>query len=166
MKKISSLQIAIDNEAREEKYYLAEAHRSQNPVVRKLLTHLAAEEFAHQKWIIERHDAMVETGKWPEEITLTEADSTLAQTLGQLDYQKDETKQHDDDDIACLKKAAQFEMEAADFYFRLAREATTPKEATFFAYLGKLEQDHMASIRDSLAYLEDPEAYFAARAEH
>jgi rubrerythrin len=166
MKKISTLQIAIDNEAREETYYLAQASRTRNPVVKELLTHLAAEEFAHQKWIVKRHEYMLETGQWPEEIAQEKGDLSLSEALKQLDYHSNEAKAHDDDDIACLNRAAQFEMEAADFYFRLAKEAANEKEQAFFFYLGKLEQDHMASIRDSLAYLEDPEAYFSARAEH
>ena len=166
MKRISSLQIAIDNEAREEKYYLAEATRSQNPVVKTLLTHLAEEEFAHQKWIVKRHERMLETGQWPEEISIEEEDFSLSAELKKLDYHSEEAKRHDEDDIACLKKAVQFEMEAADFYFNLAKKAKSQKEEAFFHYLGKLEQDHMASIRDSIAYLEDPEGYFAGKAEH
>ncbi|MBN2527947.1 MAG: ferritin family protein [Deltaproteobacteria bacterium] len=166
MKRVSSLQIAINNEVREEKYYLAEAARSKNPVVKTLLTNLAGEEFAHQKWIVKRHERMLETGQWPEELTIEESDLSLAEELNKLNYQSDVTRQHDDDDIACLNKAVQFEMEAADFYFSLAKKATNPKEEAFFHYLGKLEQDHMASIRDSLAYLEDPEGYFTGKADH
>jgi len=165
MKK-ESLQIAIENEAREEKYYLAQAERSRNPVVKRLLHHLAEEELAHQEWISKRHRYMLETGQWPEHIELEPSGQSLRDAMRTIDYRNEKTSLHDDDDIACLNRAAQFEMEAAEFYSRLARDSNSPREQSFFSYLAKMEQDHMASIRDSLAYLEDPEGYFLSKADH
>ncbi len=65
---------------------------------------------------------MLETGQWPEELTIDESDLSLAEELKKLSYHSDVTRQHDDDDIACLNKAVQFEIEAADFYFSLAKK--------------------------------------------
>ena len=57
-------------------------------------------------------------------------------------------------------------MDAADFYFELAKTSDSDEENAFFGFLAKTEQDHMASIADSLGYLEDPVSWYVGGGPH
>ncbi len=162
---MSSIKLAIDNEYRERDFYLKEAKRSKNPVVIRLLETLAQEELDHANWIGELHGKLVKDGAWPQDVSLQMKDTTLHAELKKLDYRAEATSRHDDSDVACLKAAIDFEKDAADFYTEIAGRCDNPQEQKFFSFLSKVEHDHMVSIKDSLAYLEDPEAWFES-SEH
>ncbi len=166
MDKISSIKFAMDNEQREKDYYLKEAARSTNPVVKRLLETLAEEEEDHKRWINKLHSTLLADGAWPEDVNLEMQDSNVKEELEKLDYKAEETKAHDDSDIEALKAAAQFEKDAADFYADLVKKCKNPREQEFFGFLKKIEHDHQLSIEDSLAYLQDPEAWFDASERH
>ncbi|HPQ81196.1 MAG TPA: ferritin family protein, partial [bacterium] len=68
-------------------------------------------------------------------------------------------EEHDDDDIAALKKAIEFESKGADLYAKLADSSTNPMEKSFFSFLAGIEREHHGSLADALAYLENPEDY-------
>ncbi|MBN2801821.1 MAG: ferritin family protein [Deltaproteobacteria bacterium] len=163
MDRISSIKIAMDNEQREEDFYLEEAKRSSNPVVIKLMKKLAAEEEDHKAWISKLHDKLVSDGEWPKDVEIGVEDSTIEEELKKLDFKDNATSVHDDSDIACLKKAIAFEKDAENFYNELAKKCENPQEAGFFKFLAKTELEHGLSIADSLAYLEDPEAWFSSK---
>jgi len=166
MDKISSVKFAMDNEQREKDYYLKEAARSTNPVVKRLLETLAEEEEDHKRWIDKLHKKLLADGAWPEDVDLEMVDSNVSDELKKLDYKAEATKAHDDDDISALKAAAQFEKDAAEFYAELVTKCDNPKEKEFFSFLAKIEHDHQLSIEDSLSYLQDPEAWFDAVERH
>ena len=166
MDKISSVKFAMDNEQREKDYYLKEAARSQNPVVKRLLETLAEEEEDHKRWIDKLHKKLLSSGKWPEDVDLDKKDSNVAAELKKLDYRAEATKAHDDNDLEALKAAVQFEKDAADFYADLVKQCDNQKEKDFFTFLAKIEHEHQLSIEDSLSYLQDPEAWFDASERH
>lgn len=161
MDKMSSVKFAMDNEQREMDYYLKEAARSKNPVVKRLLQTLASEEKDHKEWIGKLHTKLLADGTWPVDVDLDMVDSNVTQELKKLDYKADATKAHDGDDIDALVAAVKFEKDAADFYTELMGKCENPKEKEFFKFLSKIEHDHMLSIEDSLSYLKDPETWFA-----
>jgi rubrerythrin len=165
MDRMSSIKLAMDNEQREEDFYLAEAKRSGNPVVIRLMETLAKEEEDHKQWILTLHDKLVADGQWPEDVDIKTADSTISEELKKLDFKAEATSAHDDSDIACLKKAVAFEQDAEKFYNDLASNCDNRKEAEFFRFLAKVEHDHAQSIGNSLAYLEDLEMWFGS-SEH
>ncbi|MBN2342927.1 MAG: ferritin family protein [Deltaproteobacteria bacterium] len=166
MDRISSVKFAMDNEQREKDFYLKEAARSNNPVVKRLLETLAAEEEDHKTWIAQLHSKLIADGAWPEDVDLEMKDSNVNEELKKLDYKAEETKAHDDNDIEALTAAVQFEKDAAEFYAELVQKCDNPKEQVFFKFLSKIERDHMLSIEDSLSYLKDPEAWFDATERH
>jgi len=166
MDKISSVKFAMDNEQREKDYYLKEAARSKNPVVKRLLETLAEEEEDHKRWIEKLHSKLLSDGAWPEDVNLEMKDSNVTEELKKLDYKAEATKAHDDSDLAALKAAVQFEKDAADFYSELVKKCENPREKEFFSFLAKIEHDHQLSIEDSLSYLKDPEAWFDASERH
>ena len=166
MDRISSFKLAIDNEQREKDFYLKEAARSKNPVVIRLLETLAEEEEDHKRWIADLHAKLIADGSWPEDVAIQVKDSTLEEELKKLDYKAEATKSHDDSDIECLKQAVQFEKDAVEFYDEIVAACDNPQEKKFFQFLSKIEHDHMLSIADSLAYLEDPEGWFDSAERH
>lgn len=166
MDRISSVKFAMDNEQREMDFYLKEAARSNNPVVKRLLETLAEEEKDHKVWIAKLHTKLLADGAWPVDVDLDMVDSNVKDELKKLDYKAKETQAHDDSDIEALTAAVQFEKDAADFYADLVKKCDNPKEQEFFKFLAKIEHDHMLSIEDSLSYLKDPEAWFDATERH
>ncbi len=162
MDRMSSIKIAMDNEQREEDFYLAESKRSSNPVVIRLMLTLAKEEEEHKEWIEKLHSRLVAEGSWPEDVEIGVKGSNVEAELKKLDFKNDETSVHDDSDIECLKKAVAFEEDAEKFYRELAGKCENTKEASFFRFLADTEKEHAKSIGVSLAYLEDPATWFGS----
>jgi DNA-binding FadR family transcriptional regulator len=109
--------------------------------------------------ITELHDRRLAQGDWPAEVPIRVKDTNIRQVLDQMMGAVGSTADHDDDDRKALKKAAEFEAKGSRFYADLARACTNPMERNFFEFLSGIEREHMLSVADSLAYLEDPEGW-------
>ena len=160
MDRISSIKLAIENETTEMKYYLEQARRSSNPVAKVLFETLAQDEKEHMQQIKVLHDKLSDNGSWPEDVPIEVKGTDVKASILALMEKRDTSTDHDDDDIAALQKAAKGEADGARFYSDLAAACTNPQEKAFFEFLSRIENDHYTSIKDSLFYLEDPEAWF------
>jgi len=160
MERMSSIQMAIENEKREMQYYMEQATRSNNPVAKLLFETLAADELDHMKRIRTLHTKLTADGSWPEDLAIEVEGTNIKDRITELMQMKDTSKDHDDDDIAALEKAAQGEADGAAFYKDLAELCDNPQEKKFFGFLAQIERQHLMSIRDSLFYLQDPESWF------
>ena len=159
MDRISSIELAIKNENSEMEYYLGHAKRSKNAVARAMFENLAEDEKEHKTRLQGLHEKLISDGSWPKDVSITVAGTHIKSVLDNLANSSDAAADHDDDDIAALKKGAEFEEKGAKFYADLAQACDNPREATFFRFLAKIEREHMISIQDSLFYLEDPEGW-------
>jgi len=166
MNRISTIEFAIRNEAKETAYYLGEAARSKNPVAKVLFKNLADDEQEHIDKIKILHAKLVEQGKWPEAIPIEVADTNVMDALDQIGTDHKTTAAHDDDDIRALQRAIEVEKEGKALYEKLAASASGETEREFFSFLARIENQHLKSCVDSLAYLEDPEGYNIARGCH
>ncbi len=164
MDRISSIKFAIENERTEMAYYLDQAKRSKNPVAKLLFETLAADEKEHMERIRTLHEKLTGEGSWPEDVSIEVAGTDIAGRVTALMQQKSTSTEHDDNDIAALNKAAKGEEEGATFYKELAASCKNPQEKKFFEFLSQIEREHLMSIRDSLFYLEDPEAWYEEKA--
>ena len=160
MDRMSSIEFAIQNEHSEMGYYLEQAKRSKNDVVKLLFETLAADEKEHMNQIRALHEELTARGTWPEEVAIEIKGTAIAERVDELKRDKARASAHDDDDITALKKSAEAEARGAEFYTDLAGKCDNPKEREFFRFLANIEREHFASIRDSIFYLEDPEAWF------
>lgn len=162
MERVSSIELATKNEEIEMEYYFQQAKRSLNPVVKALFKNLAVEEHLHKKQIEALHQKLTKDGSWPEDVPLEVDGTNIHNVLDSLLSDRGPAAQvgYDDDDIAALQKAVEFEANAAKFYADLADACTNPQEEKFFRMLSGIEREHMLSIKDSLFYLEDPEGWF------
>lgn len=165
MDRISSIKLAIENERSEMAYYLEQARRSSNPVAKLLFETLAADEKEHMERIRNLHEKLTADGSWPEDVEIEVAGTDISTRVRQLMDQKKASADHDDDDVAALKKAAEGEEKGTIFYKELAEACKNPQEKKFFEFLSHIEREHLVSIKDSLFYLEDPEAWYEEKAK-
>jgi rubrerythrin len=124
-----------------------------------MFKNLARDEEEHMKRIGALHEKLVAKGSWPEDLPITVAGTQIAATLRSLVGATGAAKDHDDDDEAALRRAVDFEAKGELLYKDLAKACTNPQERTFFEFLSGIEREHRLSLVDSLAYLENPQAW-------
>lgn len=163
MDRISSIELAIKNEKSEMAYYTNEAKRSNNPVAQKLFMTLANDEKEHMRRLTGLHEKLTADSSWPEDVPIEVAGTNIGKVLKDVVNEKGACTDHDDDDLAALKKGIEFEAGGAKFYAELAEACENPQEKKFFSFLSQIEREHMLSIQDSLFYLEDPEGWMEAQ---
>ncbi len=163
MDRISTIEFAIKNEAKETAYYLGEAERSKNPVARLLFKNLAKDEQEHVEKIKVLHSKLTAEGTWPSDVPIEVAGTDVMKALDQIGRNHETTAAHDDDDIRALKRAVEVEKEGKALYEKLAISAAEGAERSFFEFLARIEDQHLKSVVDSLGYLEDPEGWYSAK---
>ena len=159
MERMSSIELALKNEKTEMEYYKAQAARSRNPLAKAMFDTLARDEAEHMARIKKLHGKLTSDGSWPEDVPIEVAGTNIKDVLEGLVGK--ETADHDDDDIEAIKKAIGFETNGEKFYRELAQVCENPKEKEFFEFLSGIEREHKLSLTETLAYLEDPEAWHA-----
>jgi rubrerythrin len=165
MDRMSSIEFAYKNEKTEMDYYLKQAERSSNEVVKRLFETLAADEGEHMKVIASLHAKLVEDGAWPQDVPIRVGKTSIGYILDQLPRNKHFQVEHDADDMTALKAAIDFEENGIKFYKELASKCENPQEMQFFDFLAEMEREHFLSIQDSILFLEDPATWFATN-EH
>jgi len=159
MDRMASIELALRNEKTEEAFYRNESRRSKNPLAKEIFDMLAKDEQEHARRIGELHGKLVGGGKWPTDVPIEVAGTNVKNVLSGLLRRAGASEEHDDDDVAALKKAIEFESKGADLYAKLADSSTNPMEKSFFSFLAGIEREHHGSLADALAYLENPEDY-------
>jgi rubrerythrin len=163
MDRMSSIEFAFKNENTEKDYYLKQAERSKNEVVKKLFETLAADEAEHMKVIGSLHQKLVAEGSWPADVPIRVGKTSIGYILDQLPRNKHFQVEHDVDDLTALKAAVDFEENGIKFYKELASKCENPQEQKFFEFLADMEREHYLSIQDSILFLEDPATWFATK---
>ena len=161
MDRMSSIELAMKNEQAEKQFYLEQAARTGNAVARTLFEALAADEDEHKRRLAKLYETLKRDGAWPESVPLEVAGTDVRQRLEALSRGA-AASAHDDDDLAALRKAEAFEAGGAELYAGLAKGCDNRQEARFFDFLAGIEREHLASVRDSIFYLEDPAGWTAA----
>lgn len=163
MDRISSMKLAMENEASEMAFYLNESRRSTNEVAKALFKTLAADEKEHMERIRGLHAKLVSDGSWPKDAPIQVAGTDIRSVLKSIGRDPSQSTAHDLDDILAMKKGIEFEQKGALFYANLADRCDNPQEVRFFKFLAGIEREHMLSIQDSLLYLEDPGSWFESK---
>jgi rubrerythrin len=163
MERMPSIELAIRNEQAEKAYYLNEARRTANPVARTLFQELARDEDEHMRRLGALHEKLKSAGSWPADVPLVVAATDVKQKLASLVRETGSHAQNDLSDLEALRKAEAFEANGAAFYKELAAACADPREKAFFELLSGIEREHLASVQDSIFYLEDPHGWLAAR---
>ena len=159
MDRMASIEMALKNEQTEMEWYQNEAERSENPLAKAMFLNLARDEQEHMRRIRGLHEKLVADGDWPAEMPIEVAGTDISQTLNDLVGKTGSGENHNHDDEEAIKKAIEFETNGEMFYKQLAEECKNPQEKTFFEFLAGIEREHRLSLTDSLAYLQDPQAW-------
>ncbi len=163
MEHIPSIELAMKNEKAEMEYYLGESSRSRNPVAKALFKTLAEDEQEHMTRLQVLHEKLTKDGSWPEKMPIEVKGTNIESVLENIKRDKESAQEHDMNDIEALKKGIEFEAKGSRFYGDLAADCDNPQEKEFFSVLSRIERQHMLSIQDSLAYLEDTDTWFAQK---
>lgn len=156
---MASLELALKNEATEMKFYQNESQRSKNPLAKRMFDLLADDEKEHMHRIRHLHEKLTATGAWPKDVAIQIKDTNVRNVLNELTAKLDSSTQHNDDDMAALRKAVDFEGKGAKFYADVAAACQNPMEKNFFLFLSRIEREHQLSLIDSISYLEDPQTW-------
>ena len=159
MDRMSSIELALQNEKSEMEFYLQEAKRSKNETAKQMFSLIAKDELEHMTRIKALHGKLVSNGKWPEDVPIEVKGTTVRDILKALPA-KARKDDHDDDDIRALKHAMEFEKKGSKFYSDLAGACSNKMEKNFFEFISKIENEHYRSLSDTLLYLTDPESWF------
>lgn len=163
MDRISSIDLAIRNEQTEKEFYLNEARRTSNAVARTLFEELARDEDEHMSRLVTLHGKLKGAGRWPDDVPLEVAGTNVRQKLDSLVRDVGSAARHEVGDIEALRRAEAFEARGAAFYRELAGACADAREKAFFELLSGIEREHLASVKDSIFYLEDPAGWLASK---
>jgi len=156
--KLEALKLALTNEEKERDFYLAHAKRTKDALGRQMFESIAADENEHYKRLVELHKKLEERNKWPDGFSI-EIPTRVTEALGRLVKEATNAPESDDNDIAAVKTAIDFEHKGENFYEKLAAQAKDKAERRFFTLLAAMEREHRLSLEDTLEYFIDPEGW-------
>ncbi len=154
--RLNALETALNNEMREREFYLRQAARTSNPLGKAMFQQIASEELEHYQRLQELKVQWEKEEKWPPSVPLTVAGSHLRQTLERVIAEVKQLPPGNDDDLEAVRRAIAFEAEAAKFYERLRDASPDEREKDFFALLARIENEHLASLRETEEFFLDP----------
>jgi rubrerythrin len=163
--RLNALDVALNNERNEREFYLKHAERTTNPVGRAMFRQIADEELEHYERLKELHATWEKGGIWPETVPLKVSDTIIGVTLKKVLAEADRQPAADDDDRAAVREAIAFEAKGVELYGRLRDASTDPRERDFFALLANIENEHLASLKETEEFFLDPAAWYR-RTEH
>ena len=140
MDRISSIDLAVENEKAEMAFYLNQASRSENILAKALFETLAAEEQEHMTVIKRLHDKLLKEGSWPENVPIEIEGTNVKSILEDLWKDSGAASNQTEDDTAAFKKGMENEQRAAKHYADLANASQNPQEKKFFSCLLKMNR--------------------------
>jgi rubrerythrin len=158
--RLNALQVALDNEMKEHKFYLKNAERTMNPVGKAMFQQIAGEELEHYERLKQLHENWQKDKKWPDTVPLNVKETPVKTLLKQAVKKAPAKAKGDADDLSAVRAAIEFEANGMAYYAKLRDEVTDQKEKAFFNLLASIEREHYASLKDTEEYLTDPVSWF------
>jgi rubrerythrin len=156
--KLEALKLALSNEEKERDFYLAHAKSTKDALGRQMFESIAADENEHHKRLLELHKKLEVRNKWPDGFSI-DIPTRVTEALGRLVKEATDSPASDDDDVAAVKTAIDFEHKGESFYEKLAGQAKDKAEKRFFTLLASMEREHRLSLEDTLEYFTDPQEW-------
>jgi rubrerythrin len=163
MDRMSSIELAMKNEQSEKEFYLEQSRRTRSTVARILFEALAADEDEHKRRLAALYETLARDGAWPKSVPLEVAGTSVRERLDSMARDAADAAAHDVADLAALRRAESLESAGTELYRNLAAACSDPREIAFFRFLSGVEREHLLSVRDSIFYLEDPNAWLASK---
>jgi len=158
--RLNALQVALDNEMKEHRFYLKNAERTKNPVGKAMFQQIAGEELEHYERLKQLHENWQKEKKWPETVPLKVKDTPVKTLVKEAAKNAPAKAKGDAEDLKAVRMAIEFEANGTKYYTKLRDEATDQKEKVFFNLLANIEREHYASLKDTEEYLTDPVSWF------
>jgi len=160
---VKSIEIALENELKERDFYQNCSDKTNNPVGKKMFAILADEENDHYEKLQVIHERLSKQGKWPETVSAVVKDTNIKDAIESIPNLAEDAASTTTDDIDAVKIGIIFETNGHKFYRGLAEAAETQSETDFFNRLAAIEYEHLTSLKDSLAFFENPAAWYEER---
>ena len=157
--RLKSLEVALNNEDQERKFYLKHQERTNNPVGKLMFGTLANDESEHYQRILNLHEKLKEAGKWPDTLPLQVKGTEVKSVLQNVIESVDKLPKTDKDDVEAVKIAVNFEAKGVELYENLRNSVDDPLEKEFYGMLASIEREHLLSLRDTLEYFQDPQGW-------
>jgi len=164
--RLNALEVALNNELKERKFYLKHAERTDHPLGRMMFERIADEELEHYERLQELHEKWVKGEQWPETIPLEVRGTKVGNILGGIIRKIDETREGDTNDLKAVRTAIDFEAKGSKYYAELSAMVSEPKEKQFFNLLSTIENEHYLSLKDTEEYLTDPASWYRKIEHH
>jgi rubrerythrin len=158
--RLNALQVALNNEMKEHKFYLKNAERTKNPVGKAMFEQIGGEELEHYERLKQLHANWEKDKKWPETVPLKVKDTAVKNVLKDAAQKAPKTIKGDADDLKAIRVAIEFEGKGAEYYANLREQVSDPKEKAFFNLLANIEHEHYVSLKETEEYLTDPVSWF------
>ncbi len=159
--RLNALEVALNNEMNEHRFYQKNAEQTKNPLGKAMFTQIAAEELEHYERLKQLSEIWKQDKKWPETLPLKVKDTAVkavffnaAKTGGKP------AAGGNQDELQAIRTAIDFEAKGAAFYAKLRDQSTDPKEKAFFELMSSIEHEHFASLKDTEEFFVDPGAWF------
>ncbi len=163
--RLNALEVALNNEMRERKFYLKNAKRTKNPLGKKMFQQIGDDELEHYERLKQLHQKWAKQEKWPETVPLKVKDTIVKDVLLEFVNKVDVTGRGDSNDLEAVRTALDFEAKGAKFYAELRDSVSNAKEKDFFDLLSKMENEHYLSLKDTEEYFIDPASWYR-KVEH
>jgi rubrerythrin len=163
--RLNALQVALNNEMREHKFYLTNAQRTKNPVGKAMFQQIAGEELEHYERLKQLHESWEKAKKWPETVPLKVKDTIVKSLMKEAAKKATAKAKGDADDLKAVQTAIEFEAKGTEYYANLRDSVTDQKEKSFFNLLANIEHEHYVSLKDTEQYLIDPATWFREKEE-
>lgn len=158
--RLDALEVALENETREREFYLQNAKRTKNPVGKAMFQQIADEELEHYERLKELHGRWDKDQKWPESLPLKVENTRVRDVLKGFVEKEAKMPPGNQDDLAAVRKAIDFEAAGAVYYADLRDKVTDPKEKAFFNLLADMEHEHYVSLKDTEELMTNPAGWF------
>ncbi|MBN1614567.1 MAG: ferritin family protein [Deltaproteobacteria bacterium] len=158
--RLNALEIALDNEMREREFYLKNAQRTSNPLSKAMFEQIAGEELEHYERLKQIHENWEQQKRWPESLPLKVKNTVVRNVLKDMIDKAKGLPKGDDDDLAAVRAAVEFEAKGAEFYAKLRDQVSDPKEKAFFNLLADIEHEHFVSLKDTEEFLTEPAQWY------
>jgi rubrerythrin len=156
----SALQVALDNEMKEHKFYLKSAEKTKNPVGKAMFQQIAGEELEHYERLKQLNENWEKQKKWPDSVPLKVKETVVKKVLNEAARKAPKTVKGDADDLKAVRVAIEFEAKGAEYYAKLRDNVSDTKEKAFFNLLADIEHEHYVSLKETEEYLTDPVSWF------
>jgi len=160
--RLNALEVALNNELKEREFYLKNAERTANPLGQAMFRQIADDELEHYQRLKELHEKWSRDERWPDTLPLSVQGTRIKDTLESVIRDVADMPPGDDDDLAALRVAIEFESKGEAFYRALRDQAEEAGIKSFFDLLAGIEREHYLALTKAEEFLLDPAAYYTA----